>query len=171
MLFCSFAVAQKITYNFVAGTDFSKYKTYKWERAEKARYPGEDIDSLVTRAIDVELAKKGLTKVENEPCDLFIIYQLSVTDDIEYSSFRTEVGWVGAGGYYSPNFGGATTNSSNVIKKGALVLEIYDVSQKKRVWETYVTKTLNPSRDLQKNQKNTQKVMAKVLKNYPPPAK
>jgi hypothetical protein len=32
--FCVIASGQKVRYNFVQGTDFSKYKTYKWVRVE-----------------------------------------------------------------------------------------------------------------------------------------
>jgi hypothetical protein len=52
-----------------------------------------------------------------------------------------------------------------------LVLDIYDPTTKQLVWTGTATKTLNPSSNQEKNQKNLDKAMAKLLKNYPPPRK
>jgi polysaccharide deacetylase 2 family uncharacterized protein YibQ len=52
-----------------------------------------------------------------------------------------------------------------------LVLDIYDPTSKQLIWTGTATKTLNPSSDQEKNQKNLDKAMAKLLKNYPPPLK
>ena len=35
--FAFIASAQKVRYNFLPGTNFSQYKTYKWQRVEKAQ--------------------------------------------------------------------------------------------------------------------------------------
>jgi len=64
-----------------------------------------------------------------------------------------------------------TTTTSSTIKVGTLVLDIYDAQAKKLVWRVDATKTLNLSKDPQKNQQRLQKAMAKLLKNYPPPVK
>src|SRR5262245_15210233 len=84
-------VAQKISYDFVHGTDFSKYKTYSWKRAEKAKYPDPPADQIMMRSIDAELAKKGLTKTEGDPSDLYLTYQLAITEDAQWSSFTNEI--------------------------------------------------------------------------------
>jgi Domain of unknown function (DUF4136) len=65
----------------------------------------------------------------------------------------------------------STTATSSTINVGNLDLDIYDVALKKQVWRGEATKTLNPSKDPQKNQKRLEKAMAKLLKNYPPPVK
>src|SRR5207237_76412 len=93
MLFCSFVIAQKISYDIPPGNDFSKYKTYKWDRADDATYPADNIDQMLKRSIDAQLAQKGLKMVESEPCDLIMIYQLAILDDIAWASYRTNIGW------------------------------------------------------------------------------
>ena len=67
--------------------------------------------------------------------------------------------------------GGMGTMTSSTINIGTLVVDLYDVAAKKQVWHGIATKTLNPSKDPQKNQETTQKAVAKLLKNYPPPVK
>jgi len=51
------------------------------------------------------------------------------------------------------------------------VLDIYDPAAKQLVWTGRATKTLDPSKSQEKNQKNLDKAMAKLLKNFPPKAK
>lgn len=171
MFLCFTASAQKVSYDSVPGTDFSKYKTYKWQRAEKAKYPDPENDRLLMRAIDAQLGSKGLTKVETEEADVYVIYQLAILDNVEWSSFRSDIGWSGSGANSLPGFRGGTTNSVMPIKSGSLILDIYDVSQKKRVWQAHATKTVDPSAELKKREKNVQKVMAKIMQNYPPVSK
>src|SRR5215813_1483169 len=77
---CSLAVAQDLKYNFLPGTDFSKYKTYKWVRVPKAQYPNQILDTQIMNSIDAQLASKGLTKTEDNP-DLYVTYQAAVTDE------------------------------------------------------------------------------------------
>ena len=63
---CVSASAQDVKYNFLPGTDFAKYKTYKWASVPNAQYPDQIIDTQVTGAIDAQLALKGLTKASGD---------------------------------------------------------------------------------------------------------
>jgi hypothetical protein len=54
------------------------------------------------------------------------------------------------------------------IDVGTLVVDMYDPSTKQLVWTGRATKTLNPSSNQEKNQKNLNNAMAKLLKNYLP---
>ena len=53
----SVALAQDVTVNYVPGTDFSKYKTYKWVEIQGAEKPDQIIDTQITQAIDKAMAK------------------------------------------------------------------------------------------------------------------
>jgi len=167
---CAPAFGQKMDFDVSIGTDFSKYETYKWQRASDARYPSDDIDQLLIRTIDEQLRLKGLMRVETESADLYVIYQLAITDDMKWSSFQTNLGWVGnpVTGVYS-TIPGATTNSSYPVSIGSLFIDIYDVAQKKRVWQVHATETVHPDAKPDKREKNAKKVMEKVFKNYPTP--
>jgi hypothetical protein len=159
--------AQDVEYDFVAGTDFSSYKTYKWQRAENTRYPNDTIDQIFVRSVDEQLAKKGLSRTDSESADIYVIYQLAVFEDMAWSTFTTQTEWQG-GANSLPGFRGATTNSSYMIRRGALIIDIYDVKQKKRVWQVQARKTLKKSRDPKKIEGNAKKAMAKIFSNYPP---
>jgi Domain of unknown function (DUF4136) len=172
---CGWAAGQDIRYNFKPGTDFSKYKTYKWVRVEKAQYPNQILDGQIMQAIDSQLALKGLSKTEGDSADLVVTYQAAVNQEKEWNSYSTGDtmwgygrwgGWGGYGGGMS-----TTHTTSKTINIGTLNVDIYDVAQKEQIWRGAATKTLGSGKDPEKIQKNLNKAMAKLFKKYPPPAK
>jgi len=172
---CITAAAQDIKYNFLPGTDFAKYKTYKWVRVPKAQYPNQILDEQIMQAIDAQLILKGLTKTESESPDLYVAYQAAVSQEQQWNSYTTDMGgwgygrWGGWGG-----FGGGmatTTTTSSTINIGTINLDIYDVAAKNQVWRGSASKTLGSGKDPDKVNKNLNKAMAKLFKKYPPPVK
>jgi hypothetical protein len=160
LLACGSASAQNVTYNFMPGTDFSKYHTYKWV-TESNTHPNQIVDQQIKDAIDQQLAAKGLTKTDGETAELFVGYQVSVNQERQWNAYGGGMGW---------RFGGGmATATSSTIQVGTLVLDIYDPSSKQLVWRGQATKTLNPSSNPEKNQKNLNSAMARLLKNFPPP--
>jgi hypothetical protein len=163
--------AQDVRYNFAAGQDFSRYKTYKWVQIEKADKLNQLADQQVKTAVDAELAKKGLTKTEDDSADLFIAYQPSITQEKEFTSFNSDWGY-GPGwgrGWYGGGMGGMTSGETSTIHIGHLSLDMYDRAEKKLVWRGTASKALNPKAKPDKQQKNLAKAVQKLLKNFPPP--
>jgi hypothetical protein len=154
------ALAQNVTYNFMPGTDFSKYHTYKWI-TESNTHPNQIVEQQIKDAIDQQLATKGLTKTDGETADLFVGYQVSVNQERQWNAYGGGMGW---------RFGGGmATATSSTIQVGTLVLDIYEPSSKQLVWRGQATKTLSPSSNPEKNQQNLNRAMARLLKNFPPP--
>ena len=60
------------------------------------------------------------------------------------------------------------TATSCTIDIGTLVLDMYDPSSKQLVWTGRATKTFDPGNSQEKKQKNLDKAMQKLLKNFPP---
>jgi predicted heme/steroid binding protein len=177
LLWSASASAQDVKYNFMPGTDFSKYKTYKWVRVPKVEYPNQILDVQIMQSIDAQLAMKGLSKTEGDNPDLYVAYQAAVRQEQQWNSYSTDMGgagwgygrWGGWGGY-----GGgmsSTTTTSSTINIGTINLDMYDVAAKNQVWRGAASKTLGSGKDPKKVQKNLDKAMAKMLKNYPPPVK
>jgi len=169
------ATAQDIRYNFLPGTDFMKYKTYKWDRVPNVQYPDQIIDTQITQAIDAQLALKGLSKSSGDTADLVVTYQAAVSQEKQWNSYSTGGGgwgygrWGGWGGY-----GGGmstTTTTSETISIGTLDVDIYDAAAKNQVWKGQATKTLGSGKNPEKVNKNINKAMAKLFKKYPPPVK
>jgi hypothetical protein len=173
LLLCSaYAAAQDVRFNYLQGTDFSKYRTYKWVQVPGVQYPNQLLDMQIKQSIDTQLSTKGLTKTESDDPDLYVVYQLAIDKEKQWNSFSTGGGGWGWGGWRG--WGGGmetTTTTSSTINVGTLNLDIYDVATKKQIWRGEATKTVKAQKNPQKLQKNLDKAMTKLLKNYPPPVK
>lgn len=157
------ARAQDVSVNYVPGTDFTKYKTYKWVAIEGAERPNDIIDAQIKQAVDTALASKGLAKATGDAADLYVGYQVAVTQERQWNAYGTGYGYRWGGG-----MGSATSTTINI---GTLDLDMYDSAAKQLVWKGQASKTINPSNNPEKNQQNLNKAMAKLLKDFPPKAK
>ena len=162
---CGWAAAQDIRFNYLPGTDFSKYKTYKWVRIPDAQYPNQILDTQIMQAFDAQLARKGLSKTEDNP-DLYVTYQAAVNQERQWNSYSTGGDmwgygrWGGWGGYGGMQ---TTTTTSSTINIGTLKLDFYDVAQKNQVWRGEATKTLGSGKDPAKGAEEPEQSGAEVI--------
>jgi len=169
------APAQDVRYDFDKDKDFSKYRTYKWVQIKGADQPDDLTARAITKAIDAELARKGMTKTDEDSADLYIGYQTALGQEKEFTSFNTGWGygpgwgggWYGYGGMTS----GTTYGSTSTVYVGQLDLSMYDPETKQLIWRGVASKTLDPKAKPDKKQKNINKAVTKLLKKYPPEAK
>jgi len=159
---CVVTTGQDVRTNYMPGTDFSKYHTYKWVSIEGGAHPNQIVDAQIQQSVDSQLASKGLTKTDGDKADLYVGYQIAVDKEKQWNGY-------GMGG--GVRWGGMATATSSTINVGTLVLDMYDPGTKQLVWTGHATKTINPSSSQEKNQKNLDKAMQKLLKNYPPKQK
>jgi hypothetical protein len=157
------AMTQDVTYNAMPGTDFTKFKTYKWVAIEGAQHPDQIVDQQLKQAIDAELATKGLKKTDGDPADLYVGYQVAVNQERQWNAYGGGVGFRMGGGMAS-----ATSSTINI---GTLGVDIYDSAGKQLVWRGSATKTLDAKASPQKREENIKKAATKLLKNFPPPVK
>ncbi|WP_035347832.1 DUF4136 domain-containing protein [Edaphobacter aggregans] len=167
----STALCQDVRYNFDKSKDFSKFHTYKWVDIKDAQKPDEITDKQIKASIDSQLATKGLSLVDSDNADLYIGYQAAIGTEKQLNSFSTGMGpaWGYGGGWYGGAGMGTTTTTTSTIYTGQLALDMYAPASKDLVWRGVVSKTLDPKAKPDKRQKNLNKAMAKLLKNYPPP--
>jgi hypothetical protein len=178
LMIVSSALCQDVRYNFDKSADFSKFKTYKWVAIKDAQKVDDLVDKQIKDTIDAELAKKGLTRVDADNADLFIGYQPAIGQEKQLTSFSSGMGGPGwgygggwGGGWYGGGGMSTTTAQTSTIYTGQLALDMYNPSDKDLVWRGVVSKTLDPKAKPDKRQKNMNKAVAKLLKNYPPPVK
>ena len=167
------ATAQDVRYNFDKDTDFTRFKTYKWVELKDAAKVDSLRDKSIKASIDAQLAAKGLSKTDAESADLLVGYQAGVGTEKQFTSYNTDWGYGGGwyrGGWYGPT-GGTTTGQTSTIYTGQLALDMYDSKNHDLVWRGVVSKTIDPEAKPEKQEKNLNKAVAKLLKNYPPPVK
>ena len=95
--------------------------------------------------------------------DLLIGYQVGIRHETQWNAFGMGDGFPWAGMRTA-----TATATSSTIPVGTLVLDMYDPSAKQLVWTATATKTIDLSKDQQKNLRNLDKVTQKLLKGFPP---
>jgi hypothetical protein len=159
---CGLGLAQQTTFNFMPGTNFSQFHTFKWVNIPGGVHSNQIINQEIQNAVVGQLTGKGLTQTQADNADLYVGYQIAEDQEKQWNAF-------GMGGGF--RFGGMGSATSSTITNGTLVVDIYDAANKQLVWTGRATKTLSPSKNQQKDLNNLDKAIAKLLKNYPPPMK
>jgi len=175
LLVAGTATAQEVRYNFDKNTDFSRFKTYKWVNVKEATKLNDLVDKQIKASIDTQLAAKGLVRTDDEKADLFVAYQAAVGQEKQFSSYSSGwgygAGW--GGGWYGP--GGTTstttTGQTSTIYVGQLGVDMYDSANHDLVWRGIASKTIDENAKPEKQQKNLDKALKKLFKNFPPEKK
>src|SRR3954452_22329860 len=77
-LLCPVALAESaVKSSYLPGTDFSKFRTYKWVEVKGRQHPDPSKDAQIKQLVDHQLTAKGLTKTD-DTADLSIDYQVAV---------------------------------------------------------------------------------------------
>ena len=167
------AAAQDVRFNYDKSANFATFSTYKWVVIPGAAKLSDLADKQIKASVDAELSRKGLVRSESDTAQLYIGYQAAINQEKEYTSYDTGwgygPGWYG-GGMYAGG-GGMTTGTTSTINIGQIVLDMYAASPRTLVWRGVVSKTLDEKAKPEKQQKNLDKAVVKLLKNYPPQPK
>lgn len=150
------ALAQDIHFNYDRSANFSAYKTYQWVESRTGAVSDQLLDQNIKRAVDAQFALKGMQRVESGG-DVTVTYQAAIDREKQFDAFGT-----------GPRFYGSGRVSTTTIEVGKLVVDVSDPARNQIVWRGFASKTLDISKDPEKNYEKLQKAMAKLFKNYPP---
>ena len=160
-------LAQKVTFDFDKGRDFSQSKTYAWIKGTPVSNP--NLDLYIMAVGDHQLAQKELTKAPAKEADLLITYHAASTTDINVSVLDNEA--------YAFSLGlPATTvvtwtvpqqtTSAHYIRKGSLAFEIIDRERHEVIWAGSTKLKLDQKRSKALDQLD--KALIKIFDGYPP---
>jgi hypothetical protein len=154
------AFAQQVTTDFDHQANFAQYKTYSWQEIKPANSLW---DARIKNAVDAQLAAKGWTQVDSGGDVAIVAIKTTQTQrslQTFYDGFGGGWRWRGFGG-----MGEATTTEQD-YKEGTLVVDLYDAKTRQLIWRGSAEDTL--SNKAEKNEKNLDKGVAKMFKNFPP---
>jgi Domain of unknown function (DUF4136) len=78
---CVVTTGQNVRCNYMPGTDFSKFHTYKWVSIEGGAHPDQIVDAEIKQSVDSQLASKGLSKTDRDKADLYVgVFRAPVKD-------------------------------------------------------------------------------------------
>ena len=159
--------AQKVKVSSDPACDFSKFKTYTWDKGTLAN---PLVKQYIVAAVDKEMATKGFRKVENDP-DLMITTLTASESDLTV----TNPSW--APQLNSIATGIPASSQAWAVTKGTLVVDISDARTKNGVWRGTASHTLengpsgNSLRDAKAVEKPINKAVQKMFKKFPPQSK
>jgi Domain of unknown function (DUF4136) len=190
----AYASGQDVHYNYDRGANFQSYRTYQWVDVQRgpggpskadvptglpnfpvgpppmsaSNIPNDQLlDQDIKRAVDAQLAEKGLTKVDKGG-DILVGYQAHVREEKSINLWGSGAnGWWGGGPYWGGGLS-SVQGQTSTIPIGTLVVALYDPARKQLIWRGEATKTVDLKKDPNKNYGNLQKAMVKLFKNYPP---
>ncbi|UCH83782.1 MAG: DUF4136 domain-containing protein [Candidatus Latescibacterota bacterium] len=147
---------------------FPTYKTYNWldiSRPEPgsiqaARSRNDLLEGRIKRAVNSELAKKGLTFVNDNP-DLLVVYHTGVESKINVTDW----------GYrYSYDYWGWGGRQIDVYQyqEGTLIVDLIENATKELVWRGYATRTVDENWSPEKEEQVINTAVGKIFKKYPP---
>src|SRR6266403_992733 len=154
------ALAQQVKTDFDHQANFSQYKTYSWQEIKPANSLW---DTRIKNAVDAQLAAKGWTQVPSGGDVAIVAIKTTQTQrslQTFYDGFGGGWRWRGFGG-----MGEATTTQQD-YKEGTLVVDLYDAKTQQLSWRGSAEDTL--SNKAEKNEKNLDKGVAKMFKDFPP---
>ncbi len=156
------AAAQKVSTDFAANTDFSKYKTYQVMQG-KSRPASPLADGKIQAAIDKQLSARGWQRAADGQADVVIVYNVATQQMQTLNTFYDGFGggpWGWRGGM------GSATTTSSTYTEGTLILDMFDAKAKEAFWRGTATGTLSDKP--QKNEEKVNKALEKMFKKFPP---
>lgn len=146
--------AQTIRRDFDRTADFGRFKTYAWVR-------GTSLDDelnhrRIVHAIDGQLQAKGMRLADaNSKPDVLVAYHAALGSDKQI---------IGQGFRFGP---GASARVESILI-GTLAVDIIDANTRAIVWRGIASKDLDTGATPEKREKNINKAVEKLFKQYPP---
>jgi hypothetical protein len=151
--------AQHVKTDYDRAANFGQYKTYSWEAVKTRNQLNID---RIKNAVDADLTAKGYTQLPSGGSMSIVAMEATKNQ----RTLNTVYNGMGGGWRWRGGFGGDSTTYVDNYKVGTLVLDMFDAQSKKLLWRGAASDTLSDKAD--KNIKNLNKGVQKMLKDFPP---
>ena len=162
LLFATTSFAQQVKTDYDRSTDFSRYKTYSWEKVQTQDPLWVD---RIKEAVNTALKAKGWTPVASGGEVSIVAIELTENQQ----SLNTFYDGFGGGWRWGGGFGNEATTTVDDYQVGTLVVDLFDSKSKALVWRGSSSDTLSDKSD--KNIKNLDKGVQKMFDHFPPDPK
>lgn len=172
VIFTSNAYSQ-VNSDYDKTTDFTKYKTVSfggWEK-ESDKVLNDFDKKRITDALTSEFKSRGINLVETNGDATITLYLVIKTKSnlTAYTNFNGGMGYAGRWGYGRGFYGGMGNASTSVsetnYRVGTLVIDMYDTTEKKLIWQGDMTTDVQEKAE--KRDKTIPKNVSKLMKKFP----
>ncbi|MCZ6765907.1 MAG: DUF4136 domain-containing protein, partial [bacterium] len=158
--------------------DFTRYRTFGWlpqptsstsGSAAQAQMRNDLFDKRVLSAVNNQLVSSGM-QIDTTSPDLLLAYHTGVQDKVQVTdwgySYPSYGAW-GRGYGYGYGYGGRDIDVYS-YQEGTFILDFIDGKTHRLVWRGTATGVLDTNPNPEKSEKNINKVVEKLLAQYPP---
>ena len=182
ILIISFASCStlKVVSDKDSSVDFTQYKTYQyfgWAKESNKILNALD-QERIEKAFGKEFQKRGLKYVKDNG-DLMVTLYIVTEKKTQTTANTTHMGGgmgYGYGGYYGygPAYGWGASSSHTTYNQydytvGTLIIDVYDATGKKLIWEAIAKGTIDEN--LKNREVNINRAVGRMMLEYPVPAK
>ncbi|MCT4622285.1 MAG: DUF4136 domain-containing protein [Schleiferiaceae bacterium] len=160
-----------VTSDYDKEVDFTKYKTFgflPWPQENDA-VVNEFDKKRILDATREEFKARGMTEVPGPSGDVAINIFVTAENKTETQAYTNYYN-AGYGYYYSPYMGMGTSTTTvrdvNYVV-GTIIVDVFEVSGKKLVWQGVGQGVVDESPNARKKDENVDYAMAKILAPYP----
>lgn len=157
-----------VKHDYDPGASFAAYKTYSWlpvptngaSNVKAALERNTLLDKRIRESVNQQLAAKDYAAEDGNP-DFMVVYHVGAQDRIDVTNWGYGYrGWYGAGRVDVQQY-----------VEGTLILDVIDAKTKQLVWRGSVTGAVDPDATPEKRAQRMNEAIAKMLADFPPPAK
>jgi hypothetical protein len=161
------AFAAKVKTESDKTADLSAYKTYAWGQNVEPQRKAAGI--VLVGAVDEELKKKGLQQSDVNSADLIVRYEAAGDTDLNFNSASdptySQIGGAPLPGATTWTSGFSVPSSGRYVRKGTLVIDIFDRQKRKLVWSATASGALSNSPE--KAVDEITKAVSEMFSHYP----
>jgi hypothetical protein len=157
-----------VNHDYDHDADFRKYTDYDWMSgptvaigdARAAKQQNTLLDQRIRRAVDTQLAGRGLKQNSSNP-DLIVVYHTGLEDKVNVTD------WGYTYGSYYWGWGGRAIDVYQ-YQEGTLIVDLIDAGTQMLVWRGWATKTIEDNPSPEKVEYNINSIVEKIFRDYPP---
>ncbi|MDC8003285.1 DUF4136 domain-containing protein [Aureisphaera galaxeae] len=156
----------RVATDYDRDANFGEYNTFAFFKPGIDKAEISDLDKKrILRAIDAELASKGMVKNENPA----ILVSIFTKERERVNVYNNNFGWGWGWGWgWNPWWGGAYGSTVSTSTEGSLYIDLIDAQTKELVWQGVGSARLITSGNIDKKEERIREIVREILVNYPP---
>lgn len=155
----------RTTYDYDRDFDFSRLQHYQWLATPKDFPASEIVIQRIQKAVDGQMEIKGFSKTSGSP-DFFVSMQ--AFRDIVRQGYTRGTSYRDYRGY---NRAYEKRYDVYEYEEGTLTVTVINAAGNNLVWEGSATGTIEPHLSVERKEKRTQELVARLLADFPPVSK
>lgn len=157
--------ASNVVTDYDSGAVFGNYASWAYADELEDRASFQSLDgSRIRAAVERELNRKSLGKVDAEEADLLVTWEIVEEERLERSGLGFGLG-LGRGNF---GWGLSTAPPVREVQEGKLVVELIDPDNSQVVWRAASRRYLNEDQSPEYRRELIDEVVAEMFSKYPP---